>query len=77
MHVSMISRMALPETYLQMISTVSPDGELQMRLAEMQMPTPDPDEVWCASRRPLLTRQIKADVWLVVDEQGNIDGDWR
>lgn len=37
--------MSLPKTYLQMISTVSTDGELQMRLAEKQMPTPGPDEV--------------------------------
>jgi NADPH:quinone reductase-like Zn-dependent oxidoreductase len=37
--------MSLPETYLQMISTVSTDGELQMRLVEKKMPTPGPDEV--------------------------------
>lgn len=37
--------MSLPETYLQMISTVTTDGELKMRLAEKQMPTPGPDEV--------------------------------
>ena len=37
--------MSLPETYLQMISTVSTEGELQMRLAEKKIPTPGPDEV--------------------------------
>jgi len=37
--------MSLPKTYLQMISTVSTDGELQMRLTETKMPTPGPDEV--------------------------------
>jgi NADPH2:quinone reductase len=37
--------MSLPETYLQMISTVSTDGELQMRLTEKKLPTPGLDEV--------------------------------
>ncbi len=37
--------MSLPETYLQMLSTVTVDGELQMHLAEKEMPTPGPDEV--------------------------------
>ncbi len=37
--------MSLPETYLQMLSTVTADGELQMHLAETEMPTPGPDEV--------------------------------
>lgn len=37
--------MSLPETYLQMVSTVSTDGALQMRLVEKKMPTPGPDEV--------------------------------
>jgi len=37
--------MSLPKTYLLMTSTVTTDGELKMRLAEKQMPTPGPDEV--------------------------------
>ncbi|WP_458790639.1 zinc-binding dehydrogenase [Yoonia sp. MH D7] len=37
--------MSLPKTYLQLISTVTTDGELKMRLAEKQMPTPGADEV--------------------------------
>lgn len=37
--------MSLPKTYLQLLSTLNADGELQMRLAEKEMPTPGPDEV--------------------------------
>ncbi len=37
--------MSLPETYLQMLSTVSEDGELKMELKEQPMPTPKPDQV--------------------------------
>jgi NADPH:quinone reductase-like Zn-dependent oxidoreductase len=37
--------MSLPKTYLQMISTVTSDSELQMKLVEKEMPTPGPDEV--------------------------------
>lgn len=37
--------MSLPETYLQMLSTVSEDGELRMELKEQPMPTPKPDQV--------------------------------
>jgi NADPH:quinone reductase len=37
--------MTLPATYLQMISTVSPDAKLLMELVEKPMPTPGPDEV--------------------------------
>lgn len=37
--------MSLPSTYLQMLSTVSGDGELRMELAEKPMPTPKPNQV--------------------------------
>lgn len=37
--------MSLPKTYLQLLSTVTADGELNMHLAEQEMPTPGPDEV--------------------------------
>jgi NADPH:quinone reductase-like Zn-dependent oxidoreductase len=37
--------MSLPSTYLQMLSTVSKDGELSMHLAEKPMPTPKDDQV--------------------------------
>lgn len=37
--------MSLPKTYLQLLSTVTADGELKMHLAEQDMPTPGPDEV--------------------------------
>lgn len=37
--------MSLPETYLQMMSTVSEDGELRMELAEQPMPSPKAGEV--------------------------------
>ena len=37
--------MSLPETYLQMLSTVSDGGELKMELKEQPMPTPKPDQV--------------------------------
>ena len=37
--------MTLPSTYLQMISTVSPEGELTMELAEKPMPELGEDEV--------------------------------
>jgi NADPH:quinone reductase-like Zn-dependent oxidoreductase len=37
--------MSLPKTYFQMLSTVTADGELQMKLVEKEMPTPGPDEV--------------------------------
>ncbi len=37
--------MTLPSTYHQMTSTVTAEGELQMRLVEREMPTPGPDEV--------------------------------
>ncbi len=37
--------MSLPKTYLQLLSTVTADGELNMHLAEHEMPTPGPDEV--------------------------------
>ena len=38
-------KMPLPKTYLQLLSTLNADGELQMQLAEKEMPTPGPDEV--------------------------------
>lgn len=37
--------MSLPETYLQMLSTVTEGGELRMELKEQPMPTPKPDQV--------------------------------
>lgn len=37
--------MSLPATYLQMISTVTGDGELRMELVEQKMPTPKPGQV--------------------------------
>ncbi len=37
--------MSLPSTYLQMLSTVTESGELQMALAEKPMPSPKPDQV--------------------------------
>ena len=37
--------MSLPKTYLQLLSTVTEAGELQMHFAEKEMPTPGPDEV--------------------------------
>lgn len=37
--------MTLPQSYLQMISTVSAEGELTMELVEKPMPVPGPDEV--------------------------------
>ena len=37
--------MSLPATYLQMMSTVTKDGQLRMDLAEKPMPTPKSDQV--------------------------------
>jgi len=37
--------MSLPTTYLQMLSTITKDGELRMELVEKPMPTPMPDQV--------------------------------
>lgn len=37
--------MSLPETYLQMLSTVTEGGELRMELKEQPMPMPKPDQV--------------------------------
>ncbi|MEO0465822.1 MAG: zinc-binding dehydrogenase [Pseudomonadota bacterium] len=37
--------MSLPATYLQMISTVTPDAELRMELVERDMPTPKPGQI--------------------------------
>ncbi|NNE57053.1 MAG: NADH oxidase [Hellea sp.] len=37
--------MSLPKTYLQMLSTVTEDGELKMELVEKDMPTPKSDQV--------------------------------
>lgn len=37
--------MPLPKTYLQMLSTLKADGELQVTLVENEMPTPGADEV--------------------------------
>jgi NADPH2:quinone reductase len=37
--------MSLPKTYLQMLSTLTPEGTLQMQLADTPMPTPGPDDV--------------------------------
>ena len=37
--------MSLPETYLQMVSTVSEEGALRMELVEKQMPEPKPGQI--------------------------------
>ncbi|MEP0069332.1 zinc-binding dehydrogenase [Pyruvatibacter sp.] len=37
--------MSLPATYLQMLSTLTEDGELRMELVEQKMPTPKPGQV--------------------------------
>ncbi|MGJ8563572.1 MAG: zinc-binding dehydrogenase [Alphaproteobacteria bacterium] len=37
--------MSLPATYLQMLSTVTPDGELKMTLHEKEMPIPKSDQI--------------------------------
>lgn len=37
--------MSLPQTYRQMLSTVSEDGELRLELAEQPMPSPEDEEV--------------------------------
>lgn len=37
--------MTLPATYLQMLSTVTQDGQLRMELKEQPMPTPKPDQI--------------------------------
>ena len=37
--------MSLPATYLQMLSTLTADGELRLELVEQQMPTPKPGQV--------------------------------
>ncbi|MEM7767361.1 MAG: zinc-binding dehydrogenase [Pseudomonadota bacterium] len=37
--------MPLPATYLQMLSTVTPEGELRMALAEKAMPQPSPGQI--------------------------------
>lgn len=37
--------MSLPATYLQMLSTVTPDGELKMALHEKEMPIPKSDQI--------------------------------
>jgi len=37
--------MALPATYLQMLSTISKDAELRMELVEQPMPTPAADQI--------------------------------
>lgn len=37
--------MSLPATYLQMLSTVTPEGELRMELVEKDMPTPKPGQI--------------------------------
>jgi NADPH:quinone reductase-like Zn-dependent oxidoreductase len=37
--------MTLPKTYLQMLSTLTPEGALKMELVEQQMPTPKPNQV--------------------------------
>ncbi len=37
--------MSLPKTYLQMLSTVTEDGELRLELVEKEMPTPKPDQI--------------------------------
>ncbi len=37
--------MSLPANYLQMLSTVTPEGELRMELVEKPMPTPKPSQI--------------------------------
>ena len=37
--------MSLPSNYLQMTSTVTPDGELRMELVEKSMPEPKPGQI--------------------------------
>ncbi|MGV8996283.1 MAG: zinc-binding dehydrogenase [Parvibaculaceae bacterium] len=37
--------MTLPKTYLQMLSTLTPEGVLKMELVEQQMPVPKPNQV--------------------------------
>ncbi|MEO0816962.1 MAG: zinc-binding dehydrogenase [Pseudomonadota bacterium] len=37
--------MSLPATYLQMLSTVTPDGSLRMELVEKSMPDPKPGQI--------------------------------
>ena len=37
--------MSLPASYAQMLSTVNSNGELRLALAQVDMPTPGPDEV--------------------------------
>lgn len=37
--------MTLPKTYMQMFSTLTPEGVLKMELVEQQMPTPKPNQV--------------------------------
>ena len=37
--------MSLPASYAQMLSTVTSNGELRLALAQVDMPTPGPDEV--------------------------------
>lgn len=37
--------MSLPDTYLQMFSTLNEDGTLRMELIEQQMPTPKPGQI--------------------------------
>ena len=37
--------MPLPTSYAQMLSTVNSNGELRLALAQVDMPTPGPDEV--------------------------------
>ena len=37
--------MSLPTSYAQMLSTVTSNGELRLALAQVDMPTPGPDEV--------------------------------
>lgn len=37
--------MTLPKTYMQMFSTVTPEGVLRMELIEQQMPMPKPNQV--------------------------------
>ena len=37
--------MSLPTTYLQMLSTISKEGQLRMELVEKPMPTPAADQV--------------------------------
>ncbi len=37
--------MSLPATYLQILSTLTADGELRLELVEQQMPTPKPGQV--------------------------------